>query len=63
MSETRKYLLFALVGVLLIDVFILIFGVYSGHEGLFNFGAEVGKVIFGTVVGALATAFTGSDSK
>ncbi|MDQ6436422.1 hypothetical protein RB623_20420 [Mesorhizobium sp. LHD-90] len=63
MSTARIIVLVGLLGVLLIDVGILFFSVYAGHEGLFTFGAEVGKVIFGAVVGALTTAFAAFDQQ
>lgn len=59
MSAEKKIVLGALLSVLLLDVLILGFGAYIGHNGMFQFGTEVGKVAFGTVLGALASAFSG----
>jgi len=61
MSPMKKIILGGLLGVLLLDVIIVVIGAYIGHNGLFEFGAEVGKVAFGTVLGALASAFSSKD--
>lgn len=58
MSETQKLVLVAMMVVLVIDVVIVVLGATIGHTGLFQFGAETGKFVFGTVVGALASAFS-----
>jgi hypothetical protein len=57
MSQTRKIILGTLVGILVLDAVMTGLGAYWGHNGMFEFGAEVGKYIFSTVVGALVTAF------
>jgi hypothetical protein len=59
MSISKIIVLIAMLGVLLIDAGILIYGAAIGHTGMFEFGADVGKVAFGTVLGALASAFSG----
>jgi hypothetical protein len=58
MPTQKMFVLMAFIVVLLIDTGILLYGANTGHTGLFEFGAEVGKVVFGTVVGALAAAFS-----
>jgi hypothetical protein len=58
MSTSRKIILLALLCVLLITVGMVGFGAYLGHNGLFELGAELVKFVFGTVVGALASAFS-----
>jgi hypothetical protein len=58
MTALRLWILAALMLVLCINLAMLLIGAYWGHNGLFEFGAEVGKVIFGTVVGALVTVFS-----
>ena len=50
---SQKVVLLAMMAVLIIDVVIVVLGAWFGHVGLFQFGAETGKVVFGTVVGAL----------
>jgi hypothetical protein len=59
MSTEKKVVLFAMLCVLIVDASILVYGAKIGHIGLFEFGADVGKVAFGTVLGALASAFSG----
>jgi len=59
MSSEKKIVLLAMLCVLALDGFVLIYGASIGHTGLFEFGADVGKVAFGTVLGALASAFSG----
>lgn len=59
MGIDKKIVLGALLSVLVLDAFILAYGAHIGHNGLFEFGSEVGKVAFGTVLGALASAFSG----
>ncbi len=58
MSTSRVVILVALLSVLLITVGLVSFGAYLGHNGLFDVGAELTKFVFGTVVGALASAFS-----
>jgi hypothetical protein len=55
---SQRLVLYAMMAVLVIDVIIVILGAWFGHTGLFQFGSETGKVVFGTVVGALASAFS-----
>jgi hypothetical protein len=55
---SQKSVLIAMMLVLLINVLTVILGAWMGHNGLFEFGSEIGKVVFGTVVGALASAFS-----
>jgi hypothetical protein len=55
---SQKFVICAMMAVLLLDVVIVVLGAWFGHTGLFQFGAETGKVVFGTVVGALASAFS-----
>ncbi len=61
MPSAQKWLLVCLMMVLVMNILVLVIGVWLGHEGMFNFGAEVGKVVFGTVVGSLSSAITGSS--
>jgi hypothetical protein len=58
MSTSRRAILVALLSVLLITVGMVGLGAYLGHNGLFDLGAELAKFVFGTVVGALASAFS-----
>jgi ABC-type Co2+ transport system permease subunit len=58
MTLSRMVILGALILVLLITVGLLSFGAYLQHNGLFEVGAELVKFVFGTVVGALASAFS-----
>jgi hypothetical protein len=57
-STARIIILMALLCVLLITVGLVSLGAYLGHNGLFEVGAELSKFVFGTVVGALASAFS-----
>jgi hypothetical protein len=63
MSTSRIIILIALFSVLLITVGLVGLGAYLGHNGLFEVGAELTKFVFGTVVGALASAFSESGDR
>jgi hypothetical protein len=55
---TQKLVLFSMIGVVVLASGILLIGAAIGHTGLFQFGAETAKYIFGAVIGALASAFS-----
>jgi hypothetical protein len=40
-----------------LEVTMMIAGSFLGHDGLFEFGREIGKYTLGVVLGALASAF------
>jgi hypothetical protein len=58
MSVSRGHILIAMGTILALNVTLLLFGVYMGHEGLYETAAEMAKYSFSSVIGALAGAFS-----
>lgn len=59
----QKFVVGALVGVLLLNVFVMLMGLYFGSQSTVTYAIETGKVVFGTVVGALASALPAGTAR
>ena len=57
MPTTQKWILISFMIVLVMTIGILFMGLYFANEGVITFGMDIGKFVFGSVVGSLAAAF------
>jgi hypothetical protein len=46
-----------MLGIFVLETVLVLLGVVFAHEGLFEFGREIGKYTIGIVLGALASGF------
>jgi hypothetical protein len=57
MAHKQRFIVLCMIFIFSLEVMMMIAGSFLGHEGLFEFGKEIGKYTVGVVLGALASAF------